>query len=306
MYEYYFSLCGIYLQLSSELPLHFIEPVEVFQIESREAFLNQVSKERESDSSVSCIEHYTIRTYEGILPSVGEKMYDCFKFQIYSEGNRMIYQYRVGNTINPYHARLILNPQIQKGVREHELLFPQSYAERIAEQISISSMLGFEPMVMWHGRIPMHAASVMIHDKVILFTGPSGMGKSTQSNLWLDHLHARPVNGDKTILYPNDKEIRAYGSLYAGSSDIIHNISGITGAIVTLKQGEENRIRLLSPAEGFRKIYPRFLIPQWNPSITAYAMELIQRIVTEVPVYELVCRPEEAAAKLTYDTIFGK
>lgn len=300
MNEYYFSLCGIHIQLSSTLPLTFVEPVEEFRFDTledlRESFRNAAEEE--------CIEHYTIDTYSGVLSKIGQKVYDCFRFQIYAQEGRQIYEYRVGNTINPYHARLTLNPEIRNGVREHTLQLPEGYAPQIAEQIMFSSMLGFEPMSMWHGRIPMHAASVKIHDQVILFTGPSGMGKSTQSNLWIRHLNAQPVNGDKTVLYPQKQQVSAYGSFYAGSSEIIHNISGTVGAIISLKQGPENIIRRLGVSEAFRKIYPRFLVPQWDSVVTAQAMAMIQQVVTSVPVYELECRPDEEAVQLAYETIF--
>lgn len=321
MNEYYFSLCGIHIQLSSVMPLIFVEPVEEFAFDTPEAFAEsfQISQKTEVDitghsiagdakaeccKSVPCIEHYTIHTYSGILPQTGRKVYDCFRFQIYADGDWQIYEYRVGNTINPYHARLVLDPAVHDGVREHTLLLPEEYAPLITQQMMFSSMLGFEPMSMWHGRIPMHAASVKLHDKVILFTGPSGMGKSTQSNLWIHYLNAQPVNGDKTILLPGEQDVRAYGSFYAGSSEIIHNISGSVGAIISLKQGPENIIHRLGISEAFRKIYPRFLVPQWDSAVTGYAMELIQRIVMTVPVYELECRPDEAAVQLAYKTIF--
>ncbi len=300
MNEYYFSLCGIHIQLCSTLPLTFVEPIEEFQFDTFQEFLRSFE-----NSGESCIERYMIDTYSGILPGAGKKVYDCFRFQIYARDNTQIYEYRVGNTINPYHARLTLNPQIQDGAREHTLLLPKDYAEQITKQIMFSSMLGFEPMSMWHGRIPMHAASVMMHDKVVLFTGPSGMGKSTQSNLWIRHLNARPVNGDKTVLHPKEDGVRAHGSFYAGSSEIIHNISGMAGAIISLKQGPENRIRKLGISEAFRRIYPRFLVPQWDSEVTAHAMSMIQQVVTSVPVYELECRPDEEAAELAYKTIFG-
>lgn len=307
MNEYYFTLCGIHLHLTSALPLTFVEPVEEFQFETARAFAASVQAARNEnrDSTAGCIEHYTIDTYSGILPSVGRRVYDCFKFQIYTREEQVIYEYRVGNTVNPYHARLVLHPAIRDGVREHRLLLPEAYAPLIAEQITFSSMLGFETMSMWHGRVPMHAASVKMHDRVILFTGPSGMGKSTQSNLWIRHLGAQPVNGDKTILFPEEQEICAYGSFFAGSSEIIHNVSGNVGGIISLKQGQENHIRKLGMAEAFRQIYPRFLIPQWDVAVTSWAMGQIQQIVAAVPVYELECRPDTEAVELAYKTIFG-
>ncbi len=331
MNEYYFSLCGLHLQISSELPLTFVESVEEFLFPDRAAFFAslaqfQVQTRIAADGTVQfagtapvqpCFLHYKVSTYAGELPIPDGLVYDCFKFQVYEQSEQVIYRHRVGSTINPYHTVLTLSRtaepvwEMEAGSDvyklEHTLRLPlaEGYASQIAEQMNISSLIGFQIVSLWFQLIPMHAASVIAHGKAVLFTGPSGMGKSTQSNLWLEYLPVTPMNGDKTVLHVTEEDLTAYGSFYAGSSGIVHNVSAPLGAIISLQQGTENAMRRLKPAEAYRKLYPRFLIPQWNRDVTSHVMGMIQQLVTRIPVYELTCRPDRDAVELAYRTIFS-
>lgn len=333
MNEYYFSLCGLHFQISSVLPLTFVEETEEFFFPDRQAFLaslaqNGVQVPIGADGMVQfaggaplrrCYLHYTVTTYPGELPVPEGLAYDYFKFQVYEQPGQVIYRHRVGTTINPYHTVLTLSKKAKPVfvpedgtdpacyVMEHTLQLPlaDGYAPQIAAQMNISALVGFQTVSLWFQLMPMHAASVIAQGQAVLFTGPSGMGKSTQSNLWLQHLCVAPMNGDKTVLHITETDLSAYGSFYAGSSGIVHNVYAPLKAIISLKQGPDNRIRRLKPAEAYRKLYPRFLIPQWNPDVTIHVMGMIQQLVTRIPVYELTCRPDRDAVQLAYETIFA-
>lgn len=61
---------------------------------------------------------------------------------------------------------------------------------------------------------------------VILFSGPSGIGKSTHADLWVKHRGARVINGDRTLLQKlGDRPRMSLGWPICGSSEICHNES---------------------------------------------------------------------------------
>lgn len=136
-----------------------------------------------------------------------------------------------------------------------------------------------------------------------MFSGPSGIGKSTQGRLWRTHRNAREINGDRAILWRKDAEWTAYGSPYAGSSECYVNASVPVRGIVMLEQAEDNRIRRLGRAEAFRRIFTELTVPVWDADCTQRACELAEQLAAEVPVYELACTPDIEAVELLAETL---
>ena len=80
----------------------------------------------------------------------------------------------------------------------------------------------------------------------ILFTAPSGTGKSTQAGLWERFAGAETLNGDRSMLRRVDGVWTAFGSPFAGTSGIYRNESAPVRALIVLRQAPENTIRRLS------------------------------------------------------------
>ena len=51
--------------------------------------------------------------------------------------------------------------------------------------------------------------------KAIAFSGPSGVGKSTQAEIWKQCFQADILNGDRALLRKADQGWKAYGFLNA-------------------------------------------------------------------------------------------
>lgn len=164
--------------------------------------------------------------------------------------------------------------------------------------------LDIDLVLLLFNRIIMHASVVKYHDRAILFSGPSGIGKSTQANLWKKYMNADILNGDRATIDISKDIIDVYGSPYAGSSKIYRNESAPLEAIVLLKQGKENSIRQLEGMELYRNMYPRFSFARWDDRLSDISMNIMEEIISRVPVYELTCLPDEGAVKLVRDTIF--
>lgn len=85
-----------------------------------------------------------------------------------------------------------------------------------------------------HGFV-LHSAFVRWREKGILFSGPSGTGKSTQADLWERFEEAEILNGDRTVVRKVDGHWRAFGFPFSGSSDIYRNDSAPIAAVVVLQ-----------------------------------------------------------------------
>jgi hypothetical protein len=140
----------------------------------------------------------------------------------------------------------------------------------------------------------------------ILFTAPSGTGKSTQADLWVEYAGADILNGDRSMLRRVDGVWTAFGSPFAGSSSIFRNESAPVRALVVLRQAPENAIRRLSLAEAFRAIYSESVLPRWHTEAHQRVISLVTEIVSEVPVYLLACTPDERPVTLLRNTLEGE
>ena len=91
----------------------------------------------------------------------------------------------------------------------------------------------------------LHTSFIKWQGKAILFTAPSGTGKSTQADLWRRIEGAEIINGDRAVLRKEGGIWKAWGLPYAGSSRIFRNESAPVGAIVVLRKNDRNELRRL-------------------------------------------------------------
>lgn len=163
--------------------------------------------------------------------------------------------------------------------------------------------LGVERLLMQEHKFCFHAALIRSHLGGILFSGPSGIGKSTQANLWCQYRGSVLLNGDRPIL-GKDREIwTGWGSPYAGSSACHVNESSPIRAIVLLKQTPQCSIRRLDLREGVRRIYAGLTVYSWEKAFAMAAFDFAAELASELPVYELCCTPDEAAVEMLEQTL---
>lgn len=157
--------------------------------------------------------------------------------------------------------------------------------------------IGFEAMMLHKQRICMHAACVDTPLGGILFSGPSGIGKSTQAELWCKHFGARLINGDRPILSKSDLGWFAWGSPYAGSSKCHINEKCKITAIVILEQAEECSLKKMNPSEAFRGIWSGLTVHNWDRWSVETACNLTIELIKTVPVFKFCCTPDETAVE---------
>lgn len=170
-------------------------------------------------------------------------------------------------------------------------------AHCISEMHSSFFHLGFESLLVRKERICVHAACVSTHLGGLLFSGPSGIGKSTQAELWCRCHGARQINGDRPILSRTDNGWLAWGSPYAGSSRCHINESCSVAAILMLRQAKQCGLRRLSPREAFRAVWSGLTLCSWDAKMVEDAFDLTLALIGTVPVYEFSCTPDEAAVE---------
>ena len=159
----------------------------------------------------------------------------------------------------------------------------------------IFNALALEKVLIVHESIILHASYINYNGKAILFTAPSGTGKSTQAALWEQYRNAEIVNGDRVIIREGAAGFEAYGIPVCGSSDICLNRTLPIAAIVYLQQGTENHIQLMRFAERVKCLISETTISFFERGFVERAFEILQRIGTQVPCYYYSCTKDEKA-----------
>lgn len=167
-----------------------------------------------------------------------------------------------------------------------------------------SGRLFYSHLLNFNG-LMLHASAIEYNGKAYLFSGPSGMGKSTHTRLW-QSLYGDAVqvfNDDKPALRRLDNGWFAYGTPWCGKDGINQNKKVPLGGICFLKRGEENKIRCLSNKESVTKIWSQTIRYWKDVKNLDLLMNLVDNLVREIPIFELECLPNEEAAVLSSTTM---
>lgn len=162
----------------------------------------------------------------------------------------------------------------------------------------IMELIGIEHTLCKHKTFMLHSSYINYNENAILFSGPSGMGKSTQADLWQEFERVEIINGDRTAISKNLGSWHAYGLPFAGSSKIYKNKTLPIKAVVILKKGKENCIRKAKTMEAFKSLYSEITVNSWNKKDVETIIELVENFIKEVPIYVLSCLPDKGAVDL--------
>src|SRR5699024_19054 len=102
------------------------------------------------------------------------------------------------------------------GASQVQCLYLAEKADHLAFSRNICDLLGLERLLLSRQGLLLHASFIRWQARGILFSAPSGTGKSTQADLWVRHRGAEVINGDRAALRRSAGRWRAYGLPYAG------------------------------------------------------------------------------------------
>ena len=169
-----------------------------------------------------------------------------------------------------------------------------------ALQLRFALWLAYSLAGLFLGRIPIHASAVVCEGRAVACLGESGTGKSTHTRLWTEHVAGSfLLNDDSPILALTPGGILLHGSPWSGKSPCFRQEAYPLAALVRIEQRPHNRIARLGALDAFTAFQPSCppsLVH--DPLLTDRLFGLLSRVVEEVPVYRLGCRPDAEAATL--------
>jgi hypothetical protein len=174
---------------------------------------------------------------------------------------------------------------------------PSDMKEKFRTNANWVMLLVPERLLLPHGRLVLHASAVCQDGSAILFTAPSGGGKSTQAALWEESFGSEVINGDKVILAAEKNPPIAYGSPIAGSSGIYRNIQAPVRAIVYLHKSDTNYAEIVDTRRAYMILYSQIVKSDQDRLFNEATLRLIEALAIHVPVLDFYCTPTSEAAE---------
>lgn len=231
------------------------------------------------------------REVEEIPDVTGEKLVkgDLGFFSVYEKEGNYLRVFRYENEKYPYAVFQ------QTGRKTWECCYQKAYRHCFLTVGSCFRHIALERILLSSGAVVLHASLIRVRGEGIVFTGSSGVGKSTQAALWEKEEQAEILNGDRTVVQKLGKYWYGFGSPYAGSSQIYRNEGVRIRAVVALAHAETETCSRVSAGEAFRIWYAGVTWNMWNPEYREQVLSLIQTAAQEIPVFRLACRPDVRA-----------
>lgn len=157
-----------------------------------------------------------------------------------------------------------------------------------------------------YGRVLVHGSAFAFEGEGVLFTAPSGTGKSTHAALWREVYgdRVKTVNDDKPLLTVSRRDVLVSGTPWDGKHHLSANITVPLRAIVLLGRGQTDKItRITAPAA-----YPLLLGQTYRPSDPdrlATTLTLMDRAIPHLAFYRMSATLSPDAARVACRGIFG-
>lgn len=150
-----------------------------------------------------------------------------------------------------------------------------------------------------------HASAIAYQNQGILFSAPSGTGKTTHTKLWEQFdSSAFILNDDSPIIrFMEDGKPYACGSPWAGASGEGKNSVVPLKAIVFLQQGEQNEICRLQTLQALQWLLGGVSRPV-DKGLMDKLFTLIHLLLSSTPCYILKCRPDLDAVHTVHKELF--
>ena len=200
-----------YLVENSNFGLFRINP-DCVETESEKVIFDICSEDSEPDKGLTLI-------------------FKCSSYSVYTVSDTEFV--KITNRFDEHEYKCICRQNESGG----EISFTNGGYECLKTTAELFRVIDFVTALLIHDGFVLHASVIEKNGKAYIFTGPSGIGKSTQADLWQKYNGARVLNGDRVLIRKSsDGKWKAYGFPFCGSSNCCEDFKLEIGAVFSLKQ----------------------------------------------------------------------
>lgn len=155
--------------------------------------------------------------------------------------------------------------------------------------------------------LEMHASVVVNSGKAWLWLAKSGTGKSTHSQLWLDHIPgSRLLNDDNPVVrVMEDGHVEVFGTPWSGKTPCYKNEHYPAGAFSEIVRSPDNRISRKTNLEAYVLLWSSCSGLKFDSGMADSLHSTFEKVISAVPCFTLECRPDADAAKVSSTTLLA-
>ena len=168
-------------------------------------------------------------------------------------------------------------------------------SEKIAGNLEWYIRIAVECMLIRHGYLSLHAAAVEVNGEAFAFSGPSGVGKSTRAQAWIDDFDAKLVNGDRPLI--DTKRKKLFGVPWDGKEKCFRNVYYPLKAICEVRRSNSAYVRKMTFTQRRKLLVQQCFMPMWDTETAVIQMANISRLAAETEMVRAFCGPTSEDAR---------
>jgi len=139
---------------------------------------------------------------------------------------------------------------------------------------------------------PLHACGVRVEGSGLLFTGPSGVGKTTLAALWRDQGDALVLGDERLWLRKQEGAYWIYGAPLRSKIGCVSGQGARLRSIFFLHHGPENELRPAVGAQALTALLAQGHLRLYRHVGVAYPVDVFADLVSRIPCYDLDFVPD--------------
>ncbi len=177
------------------------------------------------------------------------------------------------------------------------LIFPNT-SDELLEYMGMGTLF-YKELLHFNGFM-LHASAVELNGECYLFSAPSGVGKSTHTNMWLDVFSsASIINDDKPAVRKIDGKYMAFGTPFSGKNDISKNAGYPIKGVCFIDRGD-NAIKKINSQQALSPLFNQTIRPNDSDKMDLLC-DTVNDFLENVPCYAMHCDISENAVKMAYE-----
>ena len=225
------------------------------------------------------------------LPEFQKKVFECSDYSVYQCENgyaRVLSRFDKQS----YNCICTQSPYEPRG----EIIFTANGAQAQRTSAELFRMTDLFSALLYYDAFILHGSVAQLDGKAYVFSGDSGVGKSTQAELWRIVHGAAVLNGDRVIIRKIKGEWRAFGLPMCGSSRICEAFDLPLEAITFLSQGRKNEASVPALFHKVIQIMAQASISMGKKEDSEKLLTLAEDIGKNIKILKYTCTADDEAA----------